>query len=377
MIKNIYITGYVKGSYRTQYLIKYFSDNNYNFFYNSQRLFYKDSKGVKRIILLILRIFDLIFDRLIRIYQIMISDLVVVPAMCNEFKVDFIISKLFKKKILSDFYISFYDTFVLDRKQYEIGSRSANRLLKFDKNIIDKSSKVLFLNNTEANRYLKLTNSLFDIKKHSIVPLVIEEHTKCNLDYFYNKRDILNICWWGSYIPLHGLEKIIDACNCLKKKNKTDFHFYLFGTSSTEAVAYINQINSLDLYDVITIDNSATFSNGKLVQFLEKNCDLVLGNFGDSEKSKNVIVNKIIDGVAMKAPILTRESKASYEFFDNNILFYCNNTPEEISNKIIEISHLSQEDINPRLEAAYKIFSENFSTKAYNKKLDKILNELD
>jgi len=155
---------------------------------------------------------------------------------------------------------------------------------------------------------------------------------------------------------------------------KNDFVIYLFGNSENKSMQYKNMINGLNLSENIKIINNYTFVNGKLDDFLVNNCDLVLGNFGDSDKSKNVLVNKVIDGVAMKSPVLTGESIATKEFFSyKESIFYSKNTPESIAEEIIKIMSLKKDIIRKRVENAYSIYEEYFSENAFKKNIISIL----
>ncbi len=378
-MKKIFIVGRAKGMFRSQNLMKYLLDKNYSLYYNSlTNDFYKKSNGIKKIIRKLLRSFEEFWTTIFEFYQIIISDIVVVPAMNNEQQKHLFFAHFLRKKILTDFYISDYDTYVNDWQRIPSYSKAAKKLLKNDFNIINKADFTLFLNYTEANRYLDIVNIPFNSKKHLIVPLVIEEMIKCKLPYFSAvKSKKLNICWWGNYLPLHGLENILKACEILKNEDKEEFHFYLFGNNEKGSIPYQKMITSLGISDYVTISNDKTFSNGKLKDFLEVECDLVLGHFGDSLKAKNVLGNKLLDGVAMKAPLLTGESAATREYFSDEEIFFSSNVPVDIARKITEISRFKQENINERVDRAYNIFLENFSETAFRRNLDRVFEKLD
>lgn len=380
-VKNVYIIGRVQGSYRTQNLIKFLLDQNYLIYFNSYKsgIFF-GKKGLKRFFRLIIRGGEELLKRLFSLYSLMVSDLVILPAMCNSFQLELFLAKIFKKKIISEFYISKYDSVVLDNKEISLQSQKARKLLKNDFNVINLANIVLFLNTTEARRYLKLVNIPFDCLKHIVVPLVIEENIKCKLHYFYSNKigeQKFNICWWGSYIPLHGLDNIIDACEILNKEYDLDFHLYLFGVNDGKGDKYKDKIKKLNLTSFITIDNTCTFKNGKLGGFIKNNCDLVLGNFGESEKAKNVLPNKLIDGVAMKAPVLTGESIAPHEFFNENEIFYSRNKPSFIAEKMYYISQCPKNEIISRLDKAYNVYEEVFSVSAYTKNMKEVLKKIE
>lgn len=372
-IKNFFIIGKVMGGQRTENLIKLLLDKQHPVYYNS----FKNTKQIPSFI-------HILLTKLSSVLSLLIADVVVMPAMCNNYQFEFKIAKWLNKTILTDFYISLYDTHVLDQKPIdssggliEPNSFTAKKLKKIDRRIIENSDFTFFLNSTEAQYYLKILNLEFDARKHLIVPICTDEKFKCELNYFAdNSLGVFNICWWGTYIPLHGLEKIIQSAQVLDKNFDLNFHFHLFGNNEKKSQPYYNLIEDLGLSDRITIYNDRTFNNGKLGIFLQKKCDLVLGNFGDSAKAKNVIVNKIIDGVAMKAPILTGESTAPLEFFSENEIFYTQNDPTAIANSINSIARIKKEEIEKRVGRSYEIFKKHFAIEAYNEKLGLFLDKL-
>lgn len=376
--KNIFIIGRSEGSYRTQNLIKYLLDNKYELYFNSFSITtYKKSIGLKKVLRKIIRLVDEVIRRTFIIYNILLSDIVILPALCNRYKFELKISKYFNKIIVVDFYISIYDTIILDRKTHELNSKEASYLFNLDLNILENSNYIFFLNQAEANYYLSPFNIEFNSLRHRILPLCVEEFFKCELNYVNGKSEVFNICWWGNYIPLHGLDKIIMAIYHLNESSDINFHLYLFGNKNiNEELKYSNLIKSLNLEKKVTIKNDYTFKNRKLGDFLIKNCDLVLGNFGDSKKAKNVLVNKVVDGVAMRAPVLTGESIAPKEYFNEETIFYSKNEPQLIAREIIKVAKINQVIIQNRVKDSYLIFQNKFSVEAFYKNLDLFFNSL-
>lgn len=326
----------------------------------------------------ILRIFINIFRFPIKVLYLLNSDVVIVLAMNQNKIFKIYLAKLLKKKIITDYYISNYDTYILDRKIYSPTSFMA-KFYKFqDRVAISKANKVIFLNSTEARRYIKLSETKNIEKNYEIIPLCKKEidFEKGSLPFFKNIDNKINICWWGTYIPLHGIEKIILAGEILKKKN-IKFRIFLFGNSEEKAEPFKNQIKKLNLDKEIIINNEYSFLNKKLPEFLINNCDLALGNFGDSEKAKTVMVNKIVDALQLGLPVLNGESIAPDEFFDyKNDIFRCLNTPEDLANKIIEISKESREEIERRVLRGYKIYKDNFSYQSFEEKVKKVIKNI-
>ena len=378
-MKKIYLIGKIIGSYRSQNIISILIKNNYSVFFDLGSN-YLD--GMKRnniwnkILIKIMKILDKILEFPRKLLMLVVSDVVILLAMNNMKKWELNLAKFLKKKIITDYYISFYDTEVLDRKNVGLKSSKAQKILESDRRIVDKANEVIFLNKVEAERYLKLIDRDLKDVNYRIIPLCIDKKDEVKMPFFNKKNDFITICWWGTYIPLHGLEKIIDAMEILKKED-IKFKLFLFGNNEREGEKYQKIVKELMLEKNITIINDYTFSNGKLTKFLVDNCDLVLGNFGDSEKSKTVLVNKIIDGIAMKAPVLNGESSAPDEFFDySNDIWKAKNNPQNIAKKIKEIYLTDKKEVLRRVENSYKIYKKNFSEEAFEDKILSIIEEV-
>lgn len=371
---NIFILGKATGAYRTQNFIKYNIDYTNNHLYFDDFL-YKPKSRI-RFIQIILRKLYLISNVISSMFKLYISDVVYVSAMNhNNILLKFAI--LMKKKVLTEFYISFYDTSVNDRKLIDSKSRKANYLMKIDQRALTNSSIVIFLNECEAAYYTSTLGVDLKAINYSIVPLCINEKKAVGTPYYKKGLEYITLCWWGTYIPLHGLDKIIKAVQLLKEKG-FPCKLYIFGDSDKKAEEYSTLIKSYGIEDSVYINNEYSFKNGKLEKFLIENCDIVLGTFGDSEKARTVIANKIIDGVAMQAPVITGFSRGLSEYFDGESdIFMINNTAEELANKVVDISVMDNKEIRKKINTAYRIYEEHFSEDSFNNKIQLLLSEFE
>lgn len=307
-----------------------------------------------------------------RFIYILKSDVIYVLP-CNWPIFTVIFSKIFRKKIIAEFYYSVYDAAVNDWKKYNPNSIKGKILKMFDYIILNFSTEVIFLNHTEAERYMKMI--LNKKRNYKVIPLAVEERKKVKLKFFKKEREIFNLCWWGGYIPLHGIDKMIRAMKLLENEK---INFYILGTIAEQerSKKYEDIISKLDLKNCF-IDNTFSFSNGKLEEFLVENCDLALGGFGDSKKINEVILNKTLDIFSMKGICLTAYSKAMNEYFEEEKnVFYCGKTPEEIAKKILEIFHKDFKEVSDIGENSYKIYKKYFTKNHYQKEIYKVIKDI-
>ncbi|MGB3144336.1 MAG: glycosyltransferase [Maribacter sp.] len=373
--KNIYIIGNILGAYRSQAILFILIDSNkYRINFNNFIFSNKSSK----ILLNVLKTVDIFITTVLRLYFLIRADIVFILPMNNNKFFQILLAKLFRKKIVSDFYISYYETRVFDRKWTSVNSLMAKIYRMYDLALL-KTEKVFFLNQSEANYYIKTVQkgNREILVNSAILPLCVDTRPKARLKYFLNEqRKSINICWWGSFIPLHGLDKIIEAARILKD-NKIEFKLHLFGDSKKKGLPFQKIIEEKKLTGQVFLYDSYTFSNGRLEKYLIKNCDLALGAFGDSKKAKTVITNKLIDALSMSIPVMTTFSLGVQEYFENERdLFLCNNNPAEMADVIIKITSLSDDKINKIVKNASKKFEANFSYNVFKAKLLKELENI-
>jgi len=360
-------------SYRARALLEYLAASPKYACYHVDPRFYDSISGnfIARLFLKVLRVTDRIHD----LIKLCISDIVFILPMSRLAGIEAKLAKLFNKKIIGEFYISKYDTWVNDRKAVGLASRYANRLLKIDQSFIDMCDVVIFLNASERAYYLKVTSREEAITKSRIIPLATGQKKMAAQRFANNKRDQVVLCWWGTFIPLHGLEKIIECAVYLKSAN-INFQLYLFGTSEEKSKPYRDQISKLGLSDYVIIDNSKSFSDKTLESFLVENCDIAFGNFGDSIKARTVMVNKVVESASMALPIVSQKTQALEEYFKNDeSIFYTEPNAEKIAEKVIEMIQDKQKMLSVS-KREFKLYEERFSRGAFIQDAIKVLDQV-
>jgi len=376
--KKVYLIGTINGSYRAQNIIKTLSDNDVQFLlFPTTYLSSITQPGILR------RITEYLLYLLtlpLRLLFIINSTHVIVLPMSGLFTgrvtvlLEMIAAKLFRKILIVDYYIGFYDTFVNDRKFVGEKSFTAKRLKWNDQIRLRLADIIILLNNAESIYYHSVIQVEINESKIKIIPLCVDYKK----EFFSNKKKFssieepFNVCWWGTFIPLHGLEQVIDAFVFLKKEN---IKLYIFGDSDAKAKPYIDKINKLGLSEKILVNNQYTISNGKLVPFLNDNCDLALGIFGNSKKAKTVLVNKLVDSLALKLPCLTIETAATKELLvSGEGLIITSNEPEKIAEKIIYLTK-NRDRLRSIGEAGFEAYLDKFTPEIFSSKFMRLFKE--
>ena len=377
MKRKIYLIGNALSSDRGVALVEYLiASPVYSFYYsdpsysipNNLNITTKNDNFLRRAAVRLVSM----LDRLYSLPKLFMADTVFVLPMANLFFFERVIIRIMKKKVIGEFYISMYDTIVNDRKLILPGTLRANRWLKYDQNLFDISSIVVFVTKSDKDYYLKIVDRENTSKAVEIVPLCTSQKQKARLPYANGLHEELTLCWWGTYIPLHGLEKIIKAAEFLKNSN-LNFQLYIFGTSDDLSEPYQRFIKECGLGNFIIVDNSKRFADHSLDEFLALHCDIAFGNFGISQKAKTVMVNKVVEASSMQIPVVSQRTLSLAEYFeDNQNIFFSELTSDAVAKKIIQIS--SDKDLMIKVaNNAFQLYKTHFSREAYIQRISGLL----
>lgn len=298
------------------------------------------------------------------------ADLIYLPPMNARFiKSAIWAAKIFRKKLIVEMYFSLYDTLVRDRQTMKEGSRQAESVRRKDILALTKSDYIIHTSNYEISYWEELLDIKVERDKLFIAPV-------CNVATLTHQRefkqdDVLRICWWGTFIPLHGLDNILEAMKILQKQN-LKFICILFGINNDFFTEYTNKIKLSQLESHVFLRKDLSFSDNSLPQYLVEKCDLALGIFGNTEKARSAVPNKLIEALSMKIPTLTMNSPALQEFFNPEIDFWvCQPSPESIAQSITKISEGTASYVN--WEQTQQKTLNIFSIKRYQDVISKVL----
>jgi glycosyltransferase involved in cell wall biosynthesis len=366
--KRILLLGKTAGTYRTQNLIKALLDERYILSIASTEWYSKPREAYSSH-------FDKIKGRFLnKIFNILIlietlirgstADLIyILPMNSDMINTALRVKRLHGTPIISELYISLYDTLVHDRKKLKDNTGRSEYLKHLDKMLIEKSDYLVHLSNHEFNYISKLVGANIDPDRLKIFPLAIEEKLVADT-IIEDSENIFRMCWWGHFSPLHGLEKIFIATKILKSQGHK-IRLDIWGPTDFSD-PYVEMAKEMGLSEEISFHGS-DYST-KLQEYLTHYCDLALGIFGDSGKAQNAVANKVVDAMAMRLPVLTMDSPCLWEFFEPTDIFACSNEPEEMARKIVEIA-ANRENLKKTAFAGHVRYLETFTVKQYSKKV--------
>ena len=272
-----------------------------------------------------------------------------------------------KFNLVFDVFISAYDTAVMDRKLVKPDSIKAKYYYMLDKLSCGLADIVI----VDTKQHLKYFNKEFGIPRNKIKVIYVGSDN----DFFYPRKirkptrnNKLKIYFYGTFIPLHGIEYIVEAANILKNEN---IEFYMIGKGQTYNYI-LSLVKKLELKNVKFL---GTVKYEKLPIFLSQ-ADICLGIFGSSDKAKRVIPNKVFDALAMKKPIITADTPAIREVLRNkkNVLLCEPANPYALADAILELKYDCE--LRRRIAVSgYRTYINNFTPEILGAKLKEILYE--
>lgn len=266
-----------------------------------------------------------IIKKLLKDLELRNDIFILLPFSKNQFFKNF--SK--RDRLINDFFISNYDTYVFDRKK--ITNKNPRAWWKYFQDWFNfKFSKYLI---SDTMAHFKYWETLFGkfAGKHFVLPVLADTSI-----YYPSKKEINNekikILFYGSFIPLHGIDVILNAFS-LMEKNNISFEANVIGKG--QMYSEMKKLhNDLNLKQVSM--NGEVINENQLSDMIREH-DIILGIFGESEKAKSVIPNKVYQSTACKKCTVTMKSDVLKEFYNEEDLITCNNNPESLANALIDL----------------------------------------
>lgn len=280
----------------------------------------------------------------------------------------FLLSRLlaFGKPVLFDVFISAYDTLVLDRKLVRDGSLKATYIWYADKWMCQLAEHILTINEAYTDFFAK-TYGIPKEKMHAVV-VGADEHLftprKTRL------HDNFIVEFHGSFIPLHGIEYVIDAARRLKQEK--DIVFLIAGKGQMfQAMQERVKKKKLDNVHLLGFVPWET-----LVQNVA-DADVCLGIFATTPKAARCITHKVFEAMAVGKPIITLSSPATRSIFTHgkDAWLVKPGNGKALAKAIL---HLKQDhELRRRLaENAHRLYEECYSVRKLGEKVKNILGQM-
>jgi glycosyltransferase involved in cell wall biosynthesis len=217
-------------------------------------------------------------------------------------------AKLRSVPVIWDAFLSLYNTVVEDRKLVGTWHPWALLLYAWEWLACRAADTLLLDTRAHADYFVKLfniprkkTEAVFVGAETEFFPPQINP-TRSNEKESCEK---LTVLFYGQFIPLHGIETIVQAAQKLESE---PIQWILIGQGQEESKIR----RMLNQHPLPNLDWIPWVPYEELIKWIHQ-ADVCLGIFGDSEKAALVIPNKVFQILSSGKPLITRDSPAIRE----------------------------------------------------------------
>lgn len=250
------------------------------------------------------------------------SDVIFVPEFCHkDVPLGTILSSFSAKPIVFDPLAGRYETKVIDWKRRKPGTVRA-----WWNGTIDRISfglSDLILADTEAHKQYYCRTYGLPGDKVAVIPVGYDDRLfrpglGASARGAGKPAAEFTVLFFGSFLPLHGAESIIEAAAMLARKAPS-VKFRFIGSGQTLDRVRIRA-------DCLALQNVAFDGWLKMDELpaLIAAADVCLGIFGETEKARRVVPHKVFQSMGMGKPVITARTPAAEEFFHHRKdIFFC------------------------------------------------------
>lgn len=202
-------------------------------------------------------------------------------------------ARLLKIPILFDPLISSYDKRVFENRKLAEGSFKAERFQRWEGGMFEASRIVLADTDEHARFFVEELGA--DPRRVFTVPVGAEEEL-FNPQAVGMPNNPVEVLFYGSFVPLQGVDAIIEAARLVPEVNWTLLGKGKLREGCERAAEGLGNVR---------FENWVPYD--KLANRIGK-ADILLGVFGGTPKAKRVIPNKFYQAVACARPIITLDS---------------------------------------------------------------------
>jgi glycosyltransferase involved in cell wall biosynthesis len=287
--------------------------------------------------------------------------------------VDLFLLRLFtpgngRPPVIIDAFLCLHDTVVGDREMVTADGFAARLVRKLEQQTLINADLVLI--DTEQQRQLLIHQYGLKPAAVHVVPVGIDEDVWRPLPPAA-PGEATRVLFWGTFIPLHGVEVIVAAAHILERKCPW-FEFMLVGEGQT-ATQIQDLIEQLGLK---SISWHRGLLSGAELQKLVGQSHCVLGIFGESVKAGNVVPYKACQAMASNRVLITRGGPAMDYLYEEGqgLIRVPAGDPEALADALMTVHEQHTEQVGQVNTRA--IYDRCLGRAAIEKSLQQALKEL-
>lgn len=296
------------------------------------------------------------------------SDVLIYGARGTRFgqPLSLVMSLVKRRTVVFDAVLSLYETFVIDRKHHAVRSPAAKLMHMLDRKTFASCDIIL----SDTNEHAKYYSSEFGVPLSKFETIYIGTDDSVFYPRPRKTHESFEVGFWGAYVPLQGVETIVEAASRLKDRNDIAFRMNGRGQMFPKAKTLADEKGLRNMQFV-----QEWVSYEELPAVINE-FDVCLGIFGSGSKSMNVIPNKVYEGLAMAKPVITADTPAARELLMDrkNCLLVPPDDADALGDAILKL----KEDSGLRESIAsggYELFKSSLAPAATGRRLASVLTE--
>jgi len=166
--------------------------------------------------------------------------------------------------------------------------------------------------------------------------------------------ELFRVVYYGTFIPNHGVECIVEAAHLLADDPSITFELIGEGPDRDKAAALARH------YNLSNVDFVSWLDKEQLMERVSK-ADICLGVFGTTPQSLMTVQNKIYEGLAMARPVITGDAPAvGQALVHGEHLYLCERAdPQALADAVRTLK--ADADLCRRLaESGHRLYREEF-----------------
>jgi len=234
------------------------------------------------------------------------------------------------KKLVLDMFVSAYDTLVEDRKITDKNSWLSKLFYRLDKESGKKANLIFIDTNAQAEYFHKE----FGIPLSKMTRVFVG----CDEALFHplpEKPATQTVLYYCSYLPLHGVDVVVDAAELLQADTAIRFKIIGKGMEFEKVQKSIldKGLKNIELVEPVSIEQLPLEIQDSLI--------CLGGHFGASAKACRVIPGKVFQIIAMGKPVIVGDNAANRELLTNRVdSWFCEmNNPTALAEAIRTLYH--------------------------------------
>ncbi len=271
------------------------------------------------------------------------------------------VSRLTRKPVALDAFLSGYDTMCFDRKKFPPDSARGRLFYRLDKSACERADVVLL----DTNAYVDYFVETFGLAREKFRRVFVGAET----NVFYPRDDgkndgAFNVFYYCTFLPVHGVEHVLDAARILE--GERDIRFKVVGAQKDKAGTLSGNIELVEWIDYSKLPESIAAA------------DICLGgHFSNVAKASRVIAGKTFQFLAMRKATIVGDNQANRELLTHkkDTLMVKMADSESLASAIRE---LKQDEglLNRIAGEGYRTFEENCTPEIIGAQVARIIREI-